>query len=96
VFLHLRRKHKAIYYFAGKGECDFIIAEKGKVTQAVQVCYHLTPDNMDRELNGLKEALDFFHLKNGVLVSFLQKDSFDMEGRQLKVLPAHEFCTYLP
>ncbi len=31
VFLHLRRKHKNIFYHKGKGECDFVVQEKGKV-----------------------------------------------------------------
>lgn len=38
VFLVLRRRYKEIYYFAGKGECDFLIMDKGISTGAVQVC----------------------------------------------------------
>ena len=53
VFLHLRRKYKELFYFKEKNECDFIIKEKGKITQAIQVCYELNEDNNEREINGL-------------------------------------------
>ncbi len=76
VFLHLRRKFNEIFYFQDEAECDFLIKEKGKITQAIQVCYHLDRENLECELNGLKNAMNTFKLKSGVIVTFDQEDKF--------------------
>ncbi len=47
-------------YFSEKSECDFVNFETESAQMVVQVCYELAPDNLDRELNGLFEVLDFF------------------------------------
>ena len=91
VYMHLRRKQKGIYYYSGKSECDFVVSDKGRIRTCVQVCYELTPDNMDRELNGLKEALDFFKLKEGTLVTLTQSDHFEMDKKIVNVVPAHQY-----
>jgi uncharacterized protein len=93
VFCHLRRTHKEIYYFDNKNgnECDFVVMNRGKVTQLVQVCYKLTPDNLDREINGVMEAMKFFDLKNAVLVTSSDKDEFKKDTYTITIIPAHEF-----
>lgn len=37
VFLELKRRKKETFYFSGKRECDFIVVQKRKVVEAVQV-----------------------------------------------------------
>lgn len=91
VFLHIRRHFKEIFYFSGKGECDFVVLQKGTVCAAIQVCYDLNPDNLERELNGINEAMQFFGLKEGVLVTYSQHDSFDTAGGKVTVIPMAEF-----
>jgi len=91
IFLHLRRSFSDIYYFSEKGECDFVVFENETIREVVQVCYDLNRDNLKRELNGLFEALDFFNLKEGTIVTLNQSDSFKENGRIAKVVPAHEF-----
>lgn len=68
IFLHLRRMHKEIYYFLEKGECDFITFKNGAFDEAIQVCYELNSENLERELNGIAEALEFFNKDEGTLV----------------------------
>ncbi|NBC67298.1 MAG: AAA family ATPase [Bacteroidetes bacterium] len=93
VFLHLRRSVNEIYYFSENGECDFVTFNKGKVNEVVQVCYELNPDNLDRELNGLFEALSFFELNEGTIITLNQADTFETEGFTARVVPCHEyFC----
>lgn len=87
VFLALRRKHKNIFYFQDKSECDFVIKEKEKITQAIQVCYDLNEENKDREINGMLEALKEFKLSKGLILTFKQDDEFKVEGKTIKVLP---------
>jgi uncharacterized protein len=92
VFLCLRRKPGEIFYFSGQGECDFVVMEKGKVRKLIQVCYQLTTDNMDRELNGLREAMRFFNLSHGEIITFGQEDSIRDGGLEIEVRPFHKFA----
>lgn len=87
VFIILRRKYKEIFYFQEKKECDFVIKEKGKITQAIQVCYDFNEENKDREINGLLEALEKFNLKRGLILTNNQEDEFDKEGKKIIVKP---------
>jgi predicted AAA+ superfamily ATPase len=91
VYLHLRRKHKEIYYFSEKGECDFVTVDNEEAAELVQVCYELTPDNLDRELNGLFEALAFFEKEEGFIITQSQTDRFERNGKVVKVLPCHHY-----
>ena len=69
VFLQLRRKYKNIFYFREKYECDFVIKERNAITAAYQVCYQITEENKDREINGILEALNYFNLEKGVILT---------------------------
>lgn len=91
VYIHLRRKHNDLYYFQETGECDFVVKEKNEVTQAIQVCYHINDDNFDREYNGLLEAMKFFTLTEGIIVTFDQTDQFEKDGCTIRLIPASEF-----
>lgn len=67
------------------------VFNRGTFQQAVQVCWQLNQDNLNRELNGLFEALAFFDQKEGTLVTLDQNDRFEKEGKIIQVVPAHEF-----
>jgi predicted AAA+ superfamily ATPase len=86
VFLHLRRARKsdAIYYYKGKRECDFIVVEKNKPVQAIQVCYKLTKDNLKRELDGVNDAMQDIKIKKGLIITMDQTDRFG----DVEVMPA--------
>ncbi|MEK6972815.1 MAG: ATP-binding protein [archaeon] len=87
VFLHLRRKYKELFYFKEKNECDFIIKEKGKITQAIQVCYELNEDNNEREINGLVEVLAKFKLKQGLILTYDQEDMIEIQNKKILIKP---------
>jgi predicted AAA+ superfamily ATPase len=91
IYLSLRQKFNNLYYFREKGECDFVIKEKNTVTRVVQACYELNTDNLKRELNGLKEAMDYFDLKEGTIVTMNQTDTFDEGDKQIRVVSANEW-----
>jgi predicted AAA+ superfamily ATPase len=91
IYLSLRRKFTELYYFREKGECDFVVKEKDKVTQVVQSCYELNSDNLQRELNGLKEAMDFFGLHEGIIVTLDQTDSFTDGNKHIRVVSAKDW-----
>jgi len=91
VFLSLRKKYKEIFYFQDENECDFLIKEKEKITQAIQVCYHLDRENLERELNGLKKAMSTFKLTSGLIITFNQEDKFD----DIKAVPIWKWLSGL-
>ena len=52
------------------------VLEKIRRKWRVQVCAKLEQDNLEQELNGLLEAMDFFGFKKGTLVTLSQTDTF--------------------
>ena len=91
VFLHLRRKHKDIFYFQEKSECDFVILEKNTITKAIQVCLEITDENFEREFNGLKEVMKIFKLSYGQIVTLNQSDKFVENEMTIELIPATIF-----
>jgi uncharacterized protein len=91
VFLAIRRKWKEVYYYSGDGECDFLVMEKGVISQAIQVCFELNQDNLKREISGLVAASKHFSLQKGTIVTLSQSDSFLQDGVKVEVIPFHEF-----
>ncbi len=91
TYLHLRRKYNEIYYFNKNGECDFIVMNKAIAIQCIQVCYEINDMNMEREFNGLKQALNFFNKTKGIIVTYNQSDRFEADGFEIELIPAFEF-----
>lgn len=92
VFWHIRRKTKEIYYFnENDKECDFIIKFKDKTIQVVQVCWELTHENKEREINGLLEAIKFFKTDNGIIVTASSSDTIRTDYGFINVIPAYEY-----
>ncbi len=88
VFLELRRRKKEIYYYAGKAECDFLIAEKGRPMQAIQVCWELShSQTLDRELRGLREVIEKYDLRNCLLLTRQESGEAMVLGRKVRILP---------
>jgi uncharacterized protein len=91
VYLHLRRQYSEIYYFQEKRECDFVVMKNGKVIELIQVCYDLTPENLDRESQGLIEAMEFFNIKEGKIITLKQTETFVKDKFKVKVMAAADF-----
>lgn len=87
VAIELKKRNKEIYYFRNKKECDFIIKQGIKVTNAIQVCYELNEGNKKREIDGLLEAMNKFKLKKGLILTFDLDSEEKIEGRKIKFVP---------
>ena len=97
VFNILRRNSGAhgsldgrqLFYFTGKkgGECDFVVKSQ-KGTKCVQVCWELNTDNQDREINGLLDAMGFFDLEEGEILTYDSEDLILTNGKRINVMPA--------
>jgi predicted AAA+ superfamily ATPase len=91
VYLQLRYKTPEIFYFSEKKECDFVVFHQKKLQGVYQVCWQLDQENMDREIAGLTEAMDFFGLKSAVIITIDQSDQFILKGKTIRVLPFYEW-----
>lgn len=87
VFLELKRKGNIIYYYRRKNECDFVVKLKDNSYKAYQICYKLTEDNKDREINGLTEAMEELNLKTGYILTHEQEDGFKIKNKKIVVMP---------
>lgn len=95
VFIELKRRNKETYYYADKGECDFLIKEGTKISEAIQVCYTLEKNNKEREINGLIEAMNKFKLQEGTIITYEQEEEIESDGKNIKVLPAFKWLLKL-
>lgn len=68
ILIELLRRGKEVYYHEGKNECDFIIKQGLKAIEAIQVCWTLDDSNLQRECNGLTEAMKAFEIPYGTLI----------------------------
>ena len=66
---------------------DFLDKENNKITAAIQVCYELTEENKEREINGLLTALKKFNLEEGLILTYNQNDGFVIDGKRINVMP---------
>jgi len=85
VALELIKRNVKVYYWKGKHECDFIVSTK-KGREAIQVSYQLD-GNRKREIEGLLEAMRFFDLKKGLILTYDEEDELKVEGRKIVIMP---------
>ena len=91
VFIQLRRQFTDIYYFSEKKECDFVVFNKGKMVALYQVCSKMDQNNMEREVDGLFEAMQFFKVESASIITLNQKEIFQKNGKTMIVLPFQEW-----
>ncbi len=88
VFLELKRRHKDIFYFEEKKECDFIIKSGRTITHALQVADNLSdPSTRKREIEGLKSAMNKFNLTEGTIVTFDAEGDIKEDNKKLRIVP---------
>jgi len=95
IFWELKRRlsdFDSLFYFRQNVECDFIIQREEEIIAAIQVCYQLDDANTKkRELKGLLQVCKLFELKQGVIISYDSFDDFEVDGINIKVIPAADF-----
>jgi predicted AAA+ superfamily ATPase len=71
VYTELIKKGYEIYFYHKDFECDFIVKKEDKLI-AIQVCYELTLENREREMNGLVKLK--FNLDERILLTYNQNE----------------------
>ena len=95
VFMHLNR-HKLqsdkISYFQGNAECDFVLQREENVVLLIQVSWSIADDETrEREIKGLLEVSSVTGCDNLLIITDDEKDSLDVEGKRVDVIPAWEW-----
>ena len=93
VFLELKRRKKEIYYYSGKGECDFVIKQGLHITEAVQVTYLLNNENFERETGGLLEAMKNYGLSTGLLLYYDKEIKENQIPGEITIMPVWKWLT---
>ncbi len=92
VFITLIRNQKEIFYHKETNECDFIVRDGRKIVQAIQVTLSLQDETVKkRELKGLMEAINSYHLKEGFIITEAEKETIEIEGKKIHIVPLYEW-----
>lgn len=77
-----------VFYFQAKNECDFVaLTKEDAQPQVFQCAWELTPDNRDREVNGLIEAAKALRTDHGMILTIDQDEEIEMDGVKIQVTP---------
>lgn len=88
VYLQLRRSYQNIYYYRNqKSECDFLVKDRDAAILAVQVCWEVNSGNLDREIKGIKSAMEETGAMEGFIITYEQSDKID----GIKLIPAWQW-----
>lgn len=92
VFTELRRRYSEIFYYnENQKECDFIVTRNSAPQLVIQVCHALTAENRKREVGGLLDALSFFKMDYGLILTYNQRDKFAIGDKTIEALPVFEY-----
>ncbi len=86
VFIELKRRNKEIFYYRKNYECDFLIKEKTRIVEAIQVTAKLDGENYEREIKGLLEALEY-NLKEGIIITENKEGEEKIKDKTIKYIP---------
>ena len=100
VYLHLRQKYgNNVFFYKEKTECDFIIRDKDKITELIQVSYQFeNSETLKREIKGMENAAEYFNLKEGKIITFdTEKETIlTQKGVKIQIIPAYKYLLNLP
>jgi len=91
VYLNLRKKYQKLFYYKDRKECDFVVFDGTACKWLIQVTEELHPDNRDREVEGLLEAMDFFEMEEGYIITMTQNDQLTKENKKIIIQDIKSF-----
>lgn len=92
VYLWLRAQcdmNKAIYYYKGAKECDFVVTNGTITEQLIQVSWDISEkETYDREIAGLLEASNKLNCKNLTIITSDFEQQLAVNDLKIDVIPA--------
>ena len=86
VCMELLKKGK-VFYYSRKHECDFLLEENNTLTQAVQVCWWVNEQNIQRECDGLLSAMSELSIKKGFILTYDQEEEITYKTKKIELIP---------
>jgi len=92
VYIALKKQNSSLYYHKGRYECDFLVKEQMKVTQAIQVARSLGDESTrKREVRGLLEAMEVHGLAEGLILTEEESGEETMGGKKIHIVPIYSW-----
>ena len=78
-----------MFYHADKKECDFVVREGVRITQAYQVTVKMDDEKTrKREIEGLQEAMEIYDLSEGYINTLNEKEELTIDGMTVHLFAA--------
>jgi predicted AAA+ superfamily ATPase len=89
VFEQLMRKGFEFYYWKSRkgNEVDFLVKQHNKITDALQVTYSLSPENLVRETAGLDALKEQLGEINKIILTYDEEKEVETVAGRIKVMP---------
>ncbi len=94
VALELLKQGKQINYYQDGIECDFIVTDKNKIVEAIQVTLSLADDETrKREIKGLVECCKRFSLTEGLIITLDTDEVVEIDGIKIRTVAAWRYLS---
>jgi predicted AAA+ superfamily ATPase len=92
VFIWLRGVYgNNLYYHKQKAECDFVVFDRDRPILVIQVCFDMSDlDTRKRELKGLLEAMEYFNLNEGLIITAEQEETIEKNDKKIEIKAAYK------
>ncbi|MFA6402616.1 MAG: ATP-binding protein [Salinivirgaceae bacterium] len=88
VFIELKRRGNDVYYHFQQKECDFLVREKNKIVEAIQVSWSVFDSlTRKREMEGLLDAMNCYGLNEGFILTDSEEEVIEHENKRIYVKP---------
>ena len=92
VALELIKQGRDIAYTQNGYECDFVVSDRGKIVNAMQVTYDISsPKTKKREVDGLIKVCQTYHLDRGTIITMDNRDSLKQNNISVEIIPAWQY-----
>ncbi|MFP3293963.1 MAG: ATP-binding protein [Hydrogenobaculum sp.] len=83
-----------IFFFKEKKECDIIAYDHNHFIP-IQITYEMSlSQTKQREIEGILEASKYLGSKEGIILTFDEKDEISINGIDIKILPAYYYLLF--
>lgn len=87
VYIELRRRGKELFYHNDGKECDFIVREGIRISEAYQVCMTIRDEKTrSRELDGVRSAMKAYSLTEGYIITCDENEDINVEEGTIHVV----------
>ncbi|MBI5207680.1 MAG: ATP-binding protein [Candidatus Firestonebacteria bacterium] len=94
VFLELKKKEYELFYYKTKDnlEIDFLIKERTKITNLIQVCWNLEEEKTkEREIKGLINAMNELNLSHSLILTYNDEEEIKINEKLIIIKPVYKW-----